>query len=284
MSTAPSAAAFDPSLMAPLTGLVREAGEVILAERRRGLRIAIKRDESPVTAADHASEAVLLEGLARLLPGVPIVSEEQRAAGDGAGPGALFVLVDPLDGTRDFINGHDEFTVNVAIVIDGRAVAGIVGAPACGTIWRGLCGGGAERLSGTGCEPIRTRRWRDGAAIALASRSHLDAASAALLARLGLVPRPCGSSLKFCRLAEGAADFYPRLAPTSQWDIAAGHALLAAAGGNVVTPAGCAVTYGAASQAALSPPSLLVPAFLACGDPAVLPALIEKSAPARAAQ
>jgi 3'(2'), 5'-bisphosphate nucleotidase len=260
--------------MQPLTALVGKAGEAIMAERRAGMAVRAKADRSPVTAADEAAEAVLLEGLARLMPGVPVVSEEQVAAGHAPALGDLFVLVDPLDGTREFVDGHDEFTVNVAVIVAGAPVAGLVGVPAQARIWRGLAGGGAERVVGDLGTPIRARPWPGAEAVGLASRSHLDPASAALLARLGLTPTPCGSALKFCRLAEGAADVYARLAPTSQWDIAAGHAVLAAAGGVVACPDGSNISYGDGGNSGAAP-RFGVPAFVACGDPALLPMLVD---------
>ncbi len=157
-------------------------------------------------------------------------------------PGERYFLVDPLDGTRDFIAGLDEYTVNIAFVSDGRPVLGIVTAPALGLIWRGIVGRGAERLrfsaDGTSVtEPIHARSRPDDELIVMVSRSHLDAATRAYVDSL---PRtrciPCGSSLKFCRLAEGAADLYPRLGPTRDWDVAAGHAVLAAANGTWPDP------------------------------------------------
>jgi len=219
-----------------------------------------------VTEADHASEAIILEGLERLLPGVPVVSEERLGTEKPPALSGDFILVDPLDGTREFVNAFDEYTVNVALIAAGRPIAGVVSAPARGQLWRGIVGRGAERLrmNGEACsapEPIRIRLWPQHGAIALISRSHQDAATAALLAKLPNVKQEaCGSSLKFCRIAEGTADLYPRLGPTCEWDIAAGHAVLVAAGGIVTAPDGSELAYGRAGE------NFRVPGFIAWGD------------------
>lgn len=257
-------------LLDELTTIVAQASAAILAIPLSQAARQIKADGSPVTAADEAAEAVILEALARLLPGIAVVSEE--AAGRAAPPalGTSCVLVDPLDGTKEFLAGRDEFTVNLAIVTKGMPIAGIVAAPALGLLWRGVGGGGAERLrlktagktAGTGeATEIRTRRWPGRGAVATVSRSHLDPATEAYLARLPEIKREgCGSSVKFCKIAQGEADIYPRLARTSEWDIAAGHAVLAAAGGAVTAPDGTPLTYGRADA------DFRVPAFIAIGD------------------
>jgi 3'(2'), 5'-bisphosphate nucleotidase len=258
--------AVDARLLDELTALVARAAAAILAKPPAMLVRRAKPDFSMVSEADEASEGVLLDGLARLLPGLPVVSEE--AGGKAA---ADFVLVDPLDGTRELLAGRDEFTINVAIIVDRHPLLGIVCAPALGLLWRGLVGTGAERLplsAGTGSASapraaIRTRRRPADGLIAAVSRSHLDAATDAFVAQLANATRlVCGSALKFCRVAEGAADLYPRLSPTSEWDVAAGHALLAAAGGAVTTPTDAPLTYGR--------PDLRIPAFIAWGDPSSL--------------
>jgi 3'(2'), 5'-bisphosphate nucleotidase len=227
-----------------------------------------KADRPPVSNADEAANAVIVEVLSQLLPGVPVVSEEVPAR-----PSALpagFVLVDPLDGTREYLAGRDEFTVNVAIVTNGRPMIGVIAAPALGLVWRGVVGRGAERLRLTaGAAPhqasersaIHTRSRPSEGFVALLSRSHLDARTDAFLTRLPIVARaPCGSSLKFARIAEGSADLYARLAQTCEWDVAAGHAVLCAAGGSVTTPDGSELSYGRTSD-------FHVPAFIAWGDP-----------------
>jgi 3'(2'), 5'-bisphosphate nucleotidase len=261
----------DPSLLDELTGIASLAGEAIMRVRAAGAAVRTKADASPVTEADEAAEAIILAGLARVLTGMTIVSEE--AASQGAVPDLpdTFILVDPLDGTREFIDGRDEFTVNIAIVRDGRPVAGIVGAPALDAIWRGAIGGGAERLRlrpGAAAKdagervPLRTRAHQGGPWRAMVSRSHLDPATEHWLTRFSAVERmDCGSSVKFCRIAEGRADVYPRLGRTSEWDIAAGDAVLSAAGGVVLTLEGQPVRYGQVAR------DLKVPSFVAWCDP-----------------
>ena len=259
-------------LLDELTTLVSKAAAAILAVDAANASTRIKPDRSPVTAADTAAEAVILDGLARLLPGVPVVAEEAEKPATLAG--ATFVLVDPLDGTREYLTGHAEYTVNIALVQQGVPVLGCIGAPALGQIWRGAAGGGAERLDlAAGADvaayrsraPIRTRPMpAQGPAVAV-SRSHLDPRTEQLLARIPHArPLAGGSSLKFCRLAEGAVDLYPRLAPTSEWDVAAGHAIVVAAGGAMVQPNGEALLYGRRAG------NFQVPEFLAVGDPAAL--------------
>jgi 3'(2'), 5'-bisphosphate nucleotidase len=227
----------------------------------------VKPDRSPVTAADERSEAIILHGLAGLLPGTPVVSEESVNDQPLAELDGSFLIVDPLDGTREFIAGRDEFTVNVAIVTRGVPVAGIIAAPARGQVWRGVVGGKAERLrlladGADDARTIHTRRWPDHGAVATVSRSHFDGATDKLLASLGPITRhTAGSAIKFCQVAEGAADIYPRLATTCEWDVAAGHALVAAAGGKVTGLQGSPLVYGRATE------NFRVPAFMAWGDP-----------------
>jgi 3'(2'), 5'-bisphosphate nucleotidase len=206
--------------------------------------------------------------MARLMPGVAVVSEELAVQPSHLGD--VFALIDPLDGTKEFLAGSSEYTVNLAIIRDGEPVAGIVAVPAEGLIYRGRIRHGAERLAmsrdGAGTDvattaPIRVRTPSQGEVVAAVSRSHLDPATVALLDRLHIGKRmACGSSLKFCRIAEGGADIYPRLAPTCEWDVAAGHAVLAAAGGTVTLPDGGALRYGGAAS------DFRVPAFIAWGD------------------
>jgi len=263
--------ALDGPLLDELTTIVSAAAAAILHVRARSLDARNKADRSPVTAADHAAEAVILEGLACVLPGMCVVSEE--AAGQTL-PKSLpnaFVLVDPLDGTRELIAGRDEFTVNVALVTDGCPRLGIISAPALGLLWRGAEGRGAERLrlspgapasAAQECIPIHSRPCPRSGLIAAVSRSHLDSETQDFLARLPVADRLArGSAVKFCQLAEGTADVYPRLSTTCEWDVAAGHAVLAAAGGAVTTPQGTRVSYGGIAR------SFRVPAFIAWGDP-----------------
>jgi len=204
--------------------------------------------------------------LAHLAPALPVISEEQAERAKPAVTSASVILVDPVDGTREYIAGHDEYTINIAVVSDGAPILGVITAPALGLIWRGVVGRGAERLefSSRQTSPphaIRTRPRPEGDLLVMVSRSHLDARTEKYLKGLPRARRiPCGSSLKFCRLAEGAADLYPRLGPTRDWDVAAGHAILAAAGGAVVAPDGTSLIYGG--------PALRIPAFVAWADPA----------------
>jgi 3'(2'), 5'-bisphosphate nucleotidase len=253
----------DDMLWAKLTAAVAAAAAATLDAPRT---VRTKADQTPVTDADECSQALLLEALTRLLPGVAVVSEEMAVRPSRLGD--VFVLLDPLDGTREFIFGSGEYTVNLAILRGRTPVAGIVAVPAAGLIYRGRGQFGAERLTwprGSGVpgasRPVRVRTAPHDGVVATISRSHLDPATVELLARLRIRNRvPCGSALKFCRIAEGAADIYPRLAPTREWDVAAGHALVAAAGGAVTLPDGRPLLYGDAAD------DFRVPAFIAWGD------------------
>src|SRR5580704_17861057 len=250
--------------MDALTGITVHAAEAILGfATATGLRS--KADGSPVTAADEAAEAIICHGLKRLAPAVPIISEEQ-AAREKPKPIAAgsYFLVDPLDGTREFIAGRGEYTIDIALMAGGAPLFGIICAPALGDLWRGIVGRGAERISFASPTeaptPIRTRRRPQSEAVVMISRSHLEARTKSYVDGLpGAKLLQSGSSIKFCRLAEGFADVYPRLAPTHDWDIAAGHAILKAAGGSVTAPDGTPLVYGSHD--------LLIPAFVAWGDP-----------------
>jgi 3'(2'), 5'-bisphosphate nucleotidase len=257
------------ALIEPLTELVLSAGNAILAVNRRAMKVEGKVDGSPVTDADLAADRIIDEGLKRLAPHVPALSEERVGEAKPPYRGSLF-LIDPLDGTKEFLAGRGEFTVNLALVTDGVPLLGLIGAPALGLLWRGLVGRGAERLSLDDAgqatpQPIRTRRFpRLGEPwIAAVSRSHGDARTEAFIdARPGAVRQRIGSAVKFGRLAEGAADIYPRLSPTSEWDVAAGHALVTAAGGKVTDGDGRPLRFGEGLE------SFIVPGFIAWGDPA----------------
>ena len=271
-------------LMAPLTELVALAGAAILKVDRTRMHIEGKTDGSPVTEADLASDRIIAEGLNRLAPGIPALSEERVPPGSDGCPKdcpRAFFLIDPLDGTKEFVAGRDEFTVNLALVVDGTPLLGIIGAPALGLIWRGLVGQGAERLvvpnSGSGhgidlAQPIRTRPFPSPGKpwVAAVSRSHGDAATEAFIdARPGAIRERLGSAVKLAKVAEGTADIYPRLAPTSEWDIAAGHAIVTAAGGKVTNAAGGDLRFGQGFQqgAQKDATDFIVPAFIAWGDP-----------------
>ena len=261
-------------LLEALSAIASQAAAAILAVRDVAATRRDKVDRSPVTAADDAAEAVILDALHRLMPDVPVVSEEAVGRGVAVTPGDHFFLVDPLDGTREFLAGLDEYTVNIALAQGGVPVIGVIAAPAKGLLWRGGSSLGAERLRLSPGDPpraarehirIRARTKPAGAVRVLISRSHPDAATDAYVSRLpqAEIVR-CGSSLKFCQLAEGSADLYPRLQSMSQWDIAAGHALLVAAGGAITALDGTAVRYGGTG-------SYRVPGFIACGDRSAVP-------------
>lgn len=254
--------------MQPLTELVIRAGAAIMAIDRSG-RVDHKSDGSPVTAADLAADGVIAEGLARIAPQLPTLSEESCDSGRPDAPS--FFVIDPLDGTKEYVSGRDEFTVNLALVSDGEPLLGLVGAPALGVIWRGVVGHGAERLTVTAdgrittTAPIRTRPLPPpGAPWTVAiSRSHLDARTLAFIAeRPGAVQAQMGSALKFGRIAEGAADIYPRMSPTCEWDIAAGAAVVIAAGGKMTDAGGAPLRFD------VPRPNFIVPEFIAWGDPA----------------
>jgi 3'(2'), 5'-bisphosphate nucleotidase len=238
--------------LARLFGLIAvRAGEVIMKVREQTCRPDYKADGSPVTAADLAADEIIRECLTRNLPQIAVVTEES-CEGAAHVNADRFVLVDPLDGTKEFIQGRSEFTVNIALIEHGTPVAGAVYAPALHQLYIG--GTNAYKLDTrtTGSElsfskmhPISVRqvppdRWR-----AVVSRSHLDPATKQWVERHGISDlAPSGSSLKFCVIAEGEADVYPRLAPTMEWDIAAGHAVLLAAGGAVTDLDGSPMRYG----------------------------------------
>ena len=227
-----------------VVAIVREAGAAILAVARRGARVRAKADRSPVTDADEAANRLIVARLSALAPDLPVVAEESF---DGAAPPApRFWLVDPLDGTREFVAGRGEYTVNVALIAGGRPVLGVVGIPARGVCYGGAAGEGAWREGAGGPrQPVAARAAPRAGPVALASRSHRDRETDRWLARAGAAATiRAGSSLKFCLIAEGAADLYPRFGRTMEWDTAAGHAVLAAAGGTVRTPDGAPLAYG----------------------------------------
>ena len=253
-------------LLHDLTVIIARACAVIMDVSPATVVQRMKADDSPVTAADEASQAVILEGLARVLPGVPVVSEESVGP-NGEKLGESFLIVDPLDGTREFLAGRDEFTVNLAIISGREPIAGIIAAPKRDRLWRGIASGKAERLrllkdGADQPHPIHTREWPHQNAVAAISRSHFDAETDAFLNSLGPIQRlSSGSAIKFCQVAEGTADVYPRFATTCEWDVAAGHALVAAAGGIVSSAQGLPLAYGRAAE------DFRIPSFIAWGDP-----------------
>jgi len=232
-------------LVEDIAEAAREAGDAILQVVRRGFEVEAKHDTSPVTEADRAAELVILAALARAAPGVPVIAEEEVAAGRIPAHDDIYFLVDPLDGTKEFIRGGDDYTVNIGLIERGTPKLGVVFAPATGQLHGGCIGEGAWVDEGAGRVAIRTRA-RGAEITAVASKSHLNQATIdyleAAVGSCGYVA--VGSSLKFCIIAEGKADIYPRAAPTSEWDTAAGHAVLLAAGGLVDGPDGDALRYG----------------------------------------
>jgi len=247
------------------------AGRVIMDIYKAGAQIRLKGDKSPVTEADEAAERLILDALARDLHDIPVVAEEEVAAGRIPDvSGGRFILVDPLDGTREFIGGHDDFTVNIALIEDGVPILGVVHAPALNTLYIGGAGT-AEKVKLDDSDAVILRkpiaaRAKAAAPSALVSRSHNCEATEAYIRKTEIMERKTvGSSLKFCLVAEGVADLYPRFSPTMEWDTAAGDAVLRAAGGMVSTEDGAPLTYGKRL------PGLRAfenPAFLATGRPA----------------
>ena len=233
------------ALVDELADAAREAGAAILDVVRRGFEVESKHDTSPVTEADRAAELIILAALARAAPGVPVIAEEEVAAGRIPAHDDTYFLVDPLDGTKEFIRGGDDYTVNIGLIERGTPKLGVVFAPATGRLHAGCVGKGAWIDEGQGRVPIATRP-RGEITTAVASKSHLNQATVdyleAAVGNCGYVA--IGSSLKFCIVAEGKADIYPRAAPTSEWDTAAGHAVLLAAGGLVDGPDGTPLAYG----------------------------------------
>jgi 3'(2'), 5'-bisphosphate nucleotidase len=240
----------DPALGALLADITEEAGRLILPLWKSGCEVSAKADESPVTEADRRGEALILARLAAAFPATPVLSEEDASEfGTPESIGPRFFLVDPLDGTKAFVRGDPSFTVNIALVVDGHPVAGAVTAPATGESWFTAAGGTLKRVDGMAAQPVRARPWPAGEAVALASHTMKPEAQAGLMSEYGVARvEPMDSSVKLCRIAEGTADIYPRLGPTMEWDIAAAHAVLAAAGGRLAAPDGTPFLYGKAGQ------------------------------------
>jgi 3'(2'), 5'-bisphosphate nucleotidase len=252
-------------LAAALTHTARSAGELILRYRGQNSDVTLKPDGSPVTHADQVAEELILNDLSRIASGVTVVAEESVAVlPDGFNPDEPFFLVDPLDGTKDFIKGGKEFTVNIALVRKRRPVFGLIYAPALQVLYvtlsttEAVCARLApdrsEPLEALNPSPMRTRQ-ADGALLkAVVSRSHRNEQTDRYVASLPLSETAeLGSSLKFAVIADGDADIYPRLSPTFEWDTAAGHAILNAAGGTVLTLDGQPLMYGKRETALLNP-------------------------------
>jgi 3'(2'), 5'-bisphosphate nucleotidase len=236
----------DAGMLELAAGLASRAAEVILAIRARGFEVTRKADRSVVTEADHAAEAVITAGLLAAAPNIPVIAEEAVAGGLVAAASPCFWLVDPLDGTREFTGGGDDFAVNIGLVRDGRMVLGVVGVPATGEVFGGIVGVGAWKRVGGVETPVHARRVPAEGLTVLASRHHGDTArlEAFLSGRVVAKMVNFGSSLKFCRLAEGIADLYPRFGRTMEWDTGAPQAVLEAAGGTVRTLDGELLRYG----------------------------------------
>ena len=234
------------SLLQDVIPLARTAGDVIMHIYESDFSVSTKSDASPVTAADQAAEAVITEALTRLAPGIPIVAEEAHSAGTRWDLDRCFWLVDPLDGTKEFISRNGEFTVNIALVDAGKPVLGVVFAPAVDQLFAGTIGSGSFIEEDGVRRQIACRTPPEEGLTVVSSRSHGDQAALEqfLAGRKVARSTSAGSSLKLCKVAAGEADCYPRLGRTMEWDIAAGHAIVSAAGGSVTDLNGSELTYG----------------------------------------
>jgi len=249
-----SSISFRESVLEGFVAAARDAGAAIWRIFQEDVVVVRKADDSPVTAADHAAEAIILEALARLLPEIPVVAEEEVAAGRMPQVGERFLLVDPLDGTKEFIRKGTDFTVNIALVENGTPTLGVVYAPARSRMFAGdvstrtawTCETSPEDGAPGERRPLNVRPLGS-ALVAVASKSHDTPETEAYLQACGVGERvSIGSSLKFCLVAAGEADLYPRAGPTCEWDTAAGHAVLLAAGGRVFDLSGAPLPYGKA--------------------------------------
>jgi 3'(2'), 5'-bisphosphate nucleotidase len=251
-------------MLEEVTQIATDAGRRILDIYERPFEVQEKEDGSPLTLADEAAHRLISDRLTKLTPDLPVLSEESAKVDYAKRAGwTRFWLVDPLDGTKEFINRNGEFTVNIALIEGNRPVLGVVYVPVTGVCYQGVIGEGAWKLQGGGNrKPIRVRDYRGGHATVVASRSHRGEAVDRFLARLEAREgkydtASLGSSLKLCMVAEGAADIYPRLGPTSEWDTAAAHCVVEAAGGRVTDLAGERLRY--------NKPDILNPWFLVSG-------------------
>ena len=254
-------------LLECMVSAVQAAGAAIMSSYGHAGEVRTKADRSPLTAADLASHRVLTERLSVIVPALPVVSEEGPASDESRAAWAAYWLIDPLDGTKEFLARNGEFTVNVALVESGRPTLGVVGVPARNTIFTGdVAARRACRIDSSGTTRLAARVYGGRQPVVVASRRHGADELTGPLARLerahGAVQfRQIGSSLKLCMLAEGGADIYPRLAPTSEWDTAAAHAVVEAAGGAVLQLCGTPLRY--------SKLDVLNPPFVAVSDPTV---------------
>ena len=255
----------DDALREGAVALAHDAAAAILAVYEHAFEVERKADASPVTAADLAAHRILVEGLEALTPDIPVLSEEaaEDATWHMRREWRRLWLVDPLDGTREFVKRNGEFSVNLALIEDGEAIFGIVQAPVTGDLWHATRGGPALHRAGAMERAVHSRRPARAPLRVAASRSHRDGRTDAFIARMGDVePVGLGSSLKFCRLADGGLDVYPRFGPTSEWDTAAGQVVLECAGGIVVDRKGRPLRYNQRD-------TLLNGDFLAVGDPSL---------------
>ena len=255
------------ALIEQILPIARAAGDVIMKIYADGINEVLqKEDASPVTEADLAAHRLLAAQLASLFPECPVVSEEDAGSQIFRQAEGRFWLIDPLDGTKEFIARNGEFTVNISLIEEGRSVLGVVYAPAIDALYWGGTGLGAFRsIRGETVAIKVTPDNASGDCRVVASKSHLNEATQSFIDRLGAVSLiQAGSSLKFCRVAEGGADIYPRLAPTCEWDTAAAQAVLEGAGGVVLNLQGETLQYGK--------PNVLNPSFIATRDRALIPA------------
>jgi 3'(2'), 5'-bisphosphate nucleotidase len=244
------------ALAAALAVTAHRAGQAIMRIYASDFAVAYKDDMSPVTAADEAAEAIILADLARLAPGIPVIAEETASKGNAPAAGERFFLVDPLDGTKEFLKKNGEFTVNIALVENRAPVFGLIYAPALAKFYLTTAkdeafaadlpvDDAAPSLDAMALRPLRARAADPADIVCVASRSHLNEATAGFMRENGVTRTAnIGSSLKFCLVAAGEADVYPRLAPTMEWDTAAGHAIVLAAGGTVAAEDGGPLLYG----------------------------------------
>lgn len=258
-----------------LAAIAIKAARAILAIEQNMPIHSIKTDGSPVTVADQAAEDIILGELAQEVPWLSVIAEEQAAAGVNVSADRIFALVDPLDGTKEFLSRNGEYSVNIALIRDGKPVAGVIVAPALGKIWLGgqnafaadlvTSGGAISELDPDQLRPIHCRNAPEAITV-VSSRSHPSEETERFLDAYRIGEQSvAGSSLKFCAIAEGRADLYPRFGPTMEWDTAAGHAILVAAGGNLCQPSGADFLYGKKGS------SWRNGHFIAYGDPRLHP-------------
>jgi len=255
----------DAAVREDVIALAHDAAAAILGIYDSEFAVQHKDDDSPLTAADLAAHRCIVDGLARITPEIPVLSEESAHEVPTAmrRQWSRLWLVDPLDGTREFVKRNGEFTVNIALIVDGIAVWGVVQAPVTGELWHGGAGLGAFRRKGLAETPLHARAPATPPLRVAASRSHRDTRTQAFIDRMGdTEPVGLGSSLKFCKLAEGTLDVYPRFGPTSEWDTAAGQCVLEGAGGAVLDPQGRPFRYNQRDR-------ILNGDFVGLGDPSL---------------